>query len=59
MTLERDGWIDERPYAAIYDDDGPMAFHCLTCGTETVPDATAFAAHRCHKARKLKEKTDD
>lgn len=54
-TLHREGWIDERPFAVIRDeDDGAIAFHCLKCDTETVPDARAFADHFCHKAEPTK-----
>lgn len=51
MTLQREGWIDDRPFAVVRDDDGTeVAFVCLKCRTETVPDPRAFAAHRCYKA---------
>jgi hypothetical protein len=54
MTLNREGWIDDRPYAVIRDRDGAgeeVAYVCLKCGTETIAEPVAFAAHRCHKAK--------
>jgi len=51
MTLQREGWIDDRPYAVIRTDEGEeVCFVCLKCRTETIPEPAAFAAHRCHKA---------
>ncbi len=58
MTLSRDGWISDRPFCLIRERDGtPVAFHCLRCGTETVPDQEAFASHFCHKSKAKKEMT--
>ena len=54
-TLSRDGWIDDRPYSVVYDDGVPAKFVCLKCHTETIADASAFASHRCHKAKRPKK----
>lgn len=54
MTLQREGWIDDRPYAVIRDPDTGASekFVCLKCGLETIPDADAFGDHLCHKTKK-------
>lgn len=52
MTLQREGWLDDRPYAVIREDNGEeVAFVCLKCMTETIAEPAAFTAHRCHKAK--------
>lgn len=54
MTFHRAGWITDRPFAVIAeaDDGSSVAFVCLKCFVETIPEPEAFARHLCHKTKK-------
>lgn len=51
MSLERAGWIGERPYARHPNTGTPIAYVCLKCGNDTLPDPDVFAAHDCENYR--------
>lgn len=65
MTLHREGWIDDRPFAIVRNrpeegqEEELVAFVCLKCNTETIAEAEAFARHRCHKAKGPMKETND
>lgn len=53
MALERDGWVEGRPYTAIREPDRGrvLKYVCLDCGGETPPDVAAFEGHNCENYR--------
>lgn len=51
MSLERAGWIGERPYARHPNTGKPIAYVCLKCGNDTLPDPDVFRAHNCENYR--------
>lgn len=58
MTIERDGWLDGRPFSAVRDADTgeTVKLLCLKCEREYA-DRDAFVGHDCARKKARKKKT--
>lgn len=57
-TLERDGWLDGRPFSAVPPRGEADKFVCLACRGETPPDRDQFIAHDCDELRQSAAEAD-